>query len=69
MWLKSGIAMAGVWASGYSSDWTWKPPYATGVALKKDQKIFFPESFKNQSLMCMHVTVYIVFIVCLSLFA
>ena len=43
MLLRSGVAVALVWAGSNSSDWTpmdWGPPHAMGAALKrqKDQK-------------------------------
>ena len=35
--LESGVAVAFVWAGGYSSNstLTWEPPYAVGVALRR----------------------------------
>ena len=37
MWLGSGVAVAVVWARGYSSNpLAWETPYAVGVALKRE---------------------------------
>ena len=39
-WLRSCVAVAVVWASSCSSDWTltWEPPHALGAVLKKAKK-------------------------------
>jgi len=40
MWLRSGVAVAVVWAGSCSSDLTQELPYAAGVALKREKKVY-----------------------------